>query len=85
MRAGASLDLIFNVNKTIGIGADAGFYTIYDTVNSYLLFDIPLNGILKLSFGKLIALEAYGGMYVDGYMMSDESNKAIMTTICPRL
>lgn len=74
MRAGASMDLLFNINSTIGLGADAGFYTIYDLENTQLLFDIPINCIAKLSFGRYFAFEAYGGMYFKGYMMNDTNN-----------
>jgi hypothetical protein len=74
MRAGASLDLIFNINKSVGLGTDAGFYTIYDIENTELLFDIPINGIARFSFGKYFSLEAFGGMYIQGYIESNSNN-----------
>jgi hypothetical protein len=84
MRAGGSLDLIFNINNNIGIGADVGLYAMYDIDNFMILYDLPINALVKLSMGKVFALEAYGGLYFTGFKL-DEFYTEMLYSIGGRL
>ncbi len=84
MRAGGSLDLIFNINNNIGIGADVGLYVMYDIDFSMILYDVPINGLVKLSLGNIFALEAYGGLYFTGFKL-DEFYTEMLYSVGSRL
>jgi hypothetical protein len=66
LRTGIMTDLIFYINRNVGLGIDSGIYGLYTYELYYFLYDIPLNAIVKLTPKRFYSFEFFGGMYLQG-------------------
>ena len=63
LRSGILVDMVFNLNKAVGLGIDSGFYFQFADDLTTFLYDIPINAVIDLKTGKII-FKLFGGLYI---------------------
>ena len=73
-RAGAYINLRYDLSKMLSVGGRTGIYTVtYEGINekSVTFFDVPLHAIARLRFGPLAA-EGFVGYYISDFKFGSE-------------